>query len=121
MRIPKNLKHLWNRKGDALLLITGKQDAVIYKASKGTLEKLDTFKMPFFSERELIKDFMSELLVHLKNIKAEKFTNIYLFVPSYVKDQVMKAIPTELRKHIKAVVEGNYFHLAPAELMLRLA
>ncbi len=121
MRIPKNLKRLWSKKGDALLLVTGKQDAVIYKASKGTLEKLDTFKMPFSEERELIKDFMSELVVHLKNIKAESFPSIYLFVPSYVKDQIMRAIPTELRKHIKAVVQGDYFHLAPAELMLKLA
>lgn len=134
MRIPKNLKHLTRKNEDALLLVTGKQDAVIYKASKGQLEKLDSFKLPtpHFSDnenrgikeiqdRDTVRDFMHELLIHLKNISADKIPSIYLFTPSNVKNRIMNALPTELRKHIKAVVEGNYFNMAPADLMLKLA
>ncbi len=56
MRIPKNLLRLRNKKEDALLLVTGKQDAVIYKASQGTgkLEKVDCFS-----------EFQLEIGVHL--------------------------------------------------------
>ena len=151
MRIPKNLKRLASKKEDALLLVTGKQDAVIYKASDGNLEKIDVFKLPTprysdnegnggatgkgtgrgkgarsmvqkeVQDRDIIRDFMHELVVHLKNIKAENFPSIYLFTPSYVKNQILSALPAELRKHVKAVVEGNYFNLAPSELMLKLA
>ena len=151
MRIPKNLKHLSSKKEDSLLLVTGKQDAVIYRAHEGNLEKVDCFKLetPHYSDnegkggptgkgtgrgkgarsmvqkevhdRDIIRDFMHELVIHLKNLKAENVPSIYLFTPSYVKNQIMSALPTDLRKHIKAVVEGNYFNLAPAELMLKLA
>lgn len=125
---------LRNKKEDALLLVTGKQDAVIYKASHGRLEKLDSFKIdtPQYSDnenrgikqvqdRDIVRDFIHELTIHLKNLGADKIPSIYLFTPSYVKNQIMNALPTDLRKHIRAVVEGNYFNMAPAELMLKLA
>lgn len=134
MRIPKNLKHLSSKKEDSLLLVTGKQDAVIYKAHDGKLEKVDSFKLetPEYSDnennglkqvqdRDLIRDFMHELVIRLKNLKAENIPSIYLFTPSHVKNQILNSLPTELRRHVKAVVEGNYFKLAPAELMLKLA
>jgi hypothetical protein len=151
MRIPKNLKHLGRKDEDSLLLVTGKQDAVIYKASKGYLYKLDSFKLstPVYSDnegkggatgsgtgrghgqrsmvqkelqdRDIVRDFIHELIIHLKNIGADKIPSIYLFTPSYVKNQIMNALPTDLRHHIKAVVEGNYFNMAPSELMLKLA
>jgi hypothetical protein len=151
MRIPKNLIRLRKKKEDSLLLVTGKQDAVIYKVSKGILTKLDSFKLGSFhysdsegkagaigkgtgrgkgirsmtqkevQNRDIVRDFMHELIVHLKNLKADNFPSIYLFTPSYVKNQILNALPAEFRRHIKAVVEGNYFNLAPAELMLKLA
>lgn len=134
MRIPKNLKHFGRKNEDALLLVTGKQDAVIYKASKGTLEKLDSFKLstPVYSDnegighhevqnRDVIRDFIHELVIHLKNMGADKIPSIYLFTPSYVKNIIMDALPADIRHHIKAVVTGNYYNMAPSELMLKLA
>ncbi len=144
MRIPKSLKRLVSKKEDALLLVTGKQDAVIYKASNGNLEKLDSFKLetPHYSDsegvggrgrgsrsmvqkelqdRDIVRDFISELIIHLRNLGADKIPSIYLFAPSYVKNQILNSLPTEFKRHIKAVIEGNYFKLAPSELMLKLA
>jgi hypothetical protein len=150
MRIPKNLKRFSSKKEDALLLVTGKQDAVIYKASGGYLHKLDSFKLstPKYSDsegvggatgivgrsrgprsmtqkevqdRDVVRDFIHELIIHLKNIGADRIPSIYLFAPSYVKNQIMDALPTDLRHHIKAVITGNYYNMAPSELMLKLA
>jgi len=119
MRIPKNLRRLKNKKGDALFLVTGKQNAVIYRATRGVLEKIDEFRMTSFQSYEEVRGFMSELVVHLMNIKAETVPSIYLFTPSNVKKQIMKALPTDLRKHIKAVITGNFFNVAPSDLIMK--
>lgn len=116
MRIPKNLKHLRKRKGEALLLVTGVRDAVIYRVSKGTVVVVDAFKLSFSH-----LDFMSELIVHIKNLTSDKLPSIYLFTPGNIKQHIMKVLPTDIRKHIKAVVEGNYINLSTSEMMLRLA
>ncbi len=128
-----HLNHFKNE--EALLLVTGKQDAVIYRASHGILEKVDSFKIPrpHYSDHEgtaatphelrdkdIFRDFTHELMSHLKNISATTYSTVYVFTPSNVKNQLWKAFPTAFRDKIMRVIEGNYFHFAPIDLLAKI-
>lgn len=138
MKIPLHLAQF--KEEDALLLVTGKQDAVIYRAAKGIMEKLDSFKIPrpHFSDNEggfgrtqgsakeirdedIIRDFMHELKIRLKKLGADSFSVIYLFTPSEVKNRIKNALPTNLRNNIKLIVEGNFFRFAPIDLLVKIS
>lgn len=132
MKIPNHLNQFLEE--ESLVLVTGKQDAVIYKAFDGKLDKLDSFKIahPHYSDDEgqfgrggtkelrdsdIIRDFLKELVIRLKKLGSENYAALYIFTPSHVKNLVQEALPTNLRVKIRGVVEGNYFKLAPLDII----
>lgn len=148
MKIPLHLEQFKEER--ALLLVTGKQDAVIYKASEGFLEKVDSFKIPRphysdnegrfgqsrgggkkskgavqggvreIQDKDIIRDFLHELNIHLKKVGTAGISAVYLFTPSQIKNMISEALPVELKANIKAIIEGNYFTFSPIALLGKL-
>jgi hypothetical protein len=133
MRIPKHLIQF--REEPTLLLVTGKQDAVIYKAFRGTLEKLTSFKIPRphysdnegtastpheLRDRDIIRDFLHELNARLKSIGTVGYKALYLFTPSNVKNKIQNGLPQPLQAILKGVIEGNYYNFSPSQILAKI-
>jgi hypothetical protein len=133
------------RDDHALVIVTGKQDAVLYLMKAGHMEKLDAFKIPKprFSDNEghaqmrgrgemiasgwtrelrdedIISEFVGELKKRLKSINSD-FDKVYLFVPSQNKNAIKKALPKPIADKIEAEVSGNYYYRSPQYLLDKL-
>lgn len=142
MRISKTLPQF--NKEPSLFVVTGKQDAVFYKAYDGTIEPIGEFRIPKpkYSDREghyrttgdvvssggrerrddfIIRDFLTELKTHLKGMHAADYSKMYVFAPSKVKNFIIDAVPPPLRKKTAAVIEGNFYKSTPADIIQKVA
>lgn len=143
MRIPNQLPQFKREK--ALILVTGKQDAIFYSAYNGELDRLDAFKIPRpkYSDNEghykvrgkgttlstgatrelrdedIIKDFVHELKARIKKMN-ESFSKFYLFVPSQNKNVIKKALPKMWLEKLDAEVPGNFYYRSPLELLEKI-
>ena len=146
MKIPQQLPH-FNRR-TVLFIVTGKQEAVFYKASDGLIERVHAFKIsePEQSDREsefktrgrgqtfrsgsawerrnndVIRDFISKFRHDMSEyVHPEYFHRAYLFVPPQVKAKVWESIPQALGKRISVTIDGNYINKSPLELVKMVA
>ncbi len=145
MKISENLPQF--EKEPSLFVVTGKQDAAFYKAYDGMIERIAAIKVPtpHYSDREghyrvssrnsvnissggferrddyVIKEFIHELKTHLKSMHANDYSKMYVFTPSNVKNDILKAVPAHLRRKTAAVIEGNYYKSTPNYLLKKVA
>lgn len=143
MKISDKFKKL--QEEEALLIVTGKQDAVFYHIKDGEMLKLDAFKIPTprysdnegharmrgrgemvatsftpeLEDRDIIKTFISEFKERLKKL-PESAQSVYLFAPEHTKNAVREALPPSLSSKIKKEVWGNYYHFSPQDLLEKL-
>jgi hypothetical protein len=144
MKISKSLPQF--EKEPSLFLVTGKQDAAFYKAYDGMIEHIASIKVPTprYSDREglyrqkgrgemvtsggferrddiVIRDFIHELKFHLKAMHGNDYAKMYVFTPSNVKNTILRAMPSYLRRKTAAVIEGNYYKSSPIDLLHKIA
>jgi hypothetical protein len=133
MKISKSFPQFVNE--PSLFLVTGKQDAAFYKAYDGEIERIKHFKIPNpkYSDREVgykvsprvneyvTQEFIHELKSQLKAMHTNDYAKMYVFTPSEIKNNVIRAVPTYLRRKTAAVIEGNYFKSTPVILLEKVA
>lgn len=133
------------REENAVIIVTGKQDAVFYRVKDGFIEKMDAFKVPRprYSDNEghfrtrnkgeviasgwtrelrdndIIKDFLREFKDRLKQIPLD-FEKLYLFVPSHIKNEVKSALPKTYQEKFAREVLGNFYYRSPQYLIEKL-
>lgn len=142
MRIPHQTHQFAQE--HALLLVAGKQDALLYDAHDGALILIDSLRIarPQYSDneghfkarsqgagairsgsvrevrdQEIISEFIRELKDHLSRVRAEAYSTVYVTAPSKSKNEVIKALPSALKSKLKTVVEGNYNHTNPLKII----
>ena len=141
MRIPSKFSQFEGE--NVLIVVAGAQDADIYFASNGTLNKIVSFRIPRrkYSDEEgfsvqksgisgsareypkqaAIKEFLNRLENELKVIsKKEKISYICLFSPDYMTKMVKAVFPAVLRNKIKISVDGNFTQHLPQELLQKI-
>ena len=142
MKIPKHLPQFAG--ASAFLIVSGKQDAALYRVHDGTIERTDAFKIPRprYSDKEgrfgvrgksgqvtggvlelrdedIIRDFLKELKVRLKSAPA--FDYLYIFAPQSTKNKITKALPKEWHGKISATIVGNYYYRHPMVILEKIA
>lgn len=141
MKIPSKFPQFEDER--VLVVATGAQDADIYIASNGTMDKVVSFRIPRrkYSDEEgfsvqksgvsgsareypkeaAIHNFLSRLENELKKIsKKEKITQICLFSPDYMTKMVKSVFPTVLRNKVKISIAGNFSQHRPLELLQKI-
>lgn len=130
-----------------LLLVAGRQDATIYLATDGTIVVRDTIHIekPVYSDREghfetrgggrvygsgsvyepkddvVAKEFLKELVPRIARILREnRISQVFLFVPSYVRTALRRVLPRDLKEKIQLMVSGNFGHSHPFDLLRRI-
>jgi hypothetical protein len=141
MKIPNELEF---KDQNVLLIVAGKQDAVLYKAENENMQRLDAFKIPkpHYSDNEgnsrtrgrgitarsgagkelrdedIIRDFL-----HLFKERAKKlhdFSKVYIFAATKTKNRIASALPYTLQRRVSGVFSGNYFSINPIELVRKI-
>lgn len=133
------------KKEDALLIVTGRQDAVIYRVKNGSMERLLAFKVPTprYSDKEgftkaqgrgvtigsgwprelkdedILNEFIKEFKDRLKSISPD-FEKLFLLTPSEHKNTVRGALPKDFKKKLKKELHGNYFSAKPQDIIVML-
>jgi hypothetical protein len=144
MRIEEKLPQFQGQR--SLMIVTGSQEAVLYLAENGKVwekqriqvedagysDKEGAFKSSSGAESttkagsiykekisfHLIKDFLGQLQEAVKDIIAkDKPKDIYLFCPEYMKKEIFKKMPKDLKKTIRMIKLGNYVSSHPFELL----
>ncbi|OGZ27695.1 MAG: hypothetical protein A2365_03560 [Candidatus Nealsonbacteria bacterium RIFOXYB1_FULL_40_15] len=145
MKISRDLTQFKNFK--ALFIVTGRQEADIYVAENGKIDKIEEIEIPnskysdkegFFKTRtggrvirsgsvlefpkeKIMKDFLRELKTAMKDIRQRhKFDSVYLFSPEFFHNQVFEALPKDFQKKTKETVFGDYCHSHPFEILKKI-
>jgi hypothetical protein len=145
MLIPANLPTFNGEK--ALLIATGKQDAVFYLAQNGILKSIDSFliETPKYSDREghfktrgagktirsgavyenkkgkVITDFIKEFQKRFGTIsKKHKIARLYIYSPSHMHTYIREALPKAFQNKITMEIEGNFFKTHPLTLLKKI-
>jgi hypothetical protein len=143
MKIPRKLEQFDGSK--ALIVVSGKQEALFYSANKGTIEKLAEIGIPRprysdhegefkvrgrgltvssgspveFHDYEVIQEFIQECKKRMKEIG--EFDEVYIFASEKVKNKIGSCVPSSMKSKVKAVIEGNYFNHRPLELIEKIS
>jgi len=143
MKIPRDLPQFKDE--TAFIIVAGKQNAVFYTAADATIEQVDAFKIPKpkYSDNEggfetrgrgmlissgsvrelqdadIIRDFLRELQLRFKKIPA--FSRLYIFAPQQTKNKIQKVLPSEWKKKINAIIDGNYYFRHPTFILKKLS
>ncbi len=145
MLIPANLPTFNGEK--ALLVATGKQDAVFYLAQNGILKSIDSFiiETPKYSDREghfktrgmgktirsgavyenkkekVITDFIKEFQKRFGAIsKKHKLARLYVYSPSHMHTYIREALPKASQAKVTMEIEGNFFKTHPLTLLKKI-
>lgn len=145
MNISRDLPQFTDEK--ALLVVTGKQEAEVYAAGDGIIEKVASCKVekPTFSDHEgsfrmrahggltrsgsyeevrkekLLEDFVKEFKKILKEALVNRSPDrVYLFTPAYMVNRVRDALPANIQKILKRTIRGNFYERHPFEILAKL-
>jgi len=145
MKIKQELPQFEDKK--ALLIVSGKKEAKFYLANAGEVKKIDQLLPEEFkysdnegyfetramgkvvgsgSVRERMKNYLiqqfSDKLADktLSLDKENKFDEIYLFSPDYMKNWVRENLSPQLIKKIVLQSEGNYVQNPPFDLLEKI-
>lgn len=140
--IPKNLPQFSD--SPSLFISSGEYEAHFYLAHQGTLEEVESFKMPPREEargkqafigasqtkalgavthhgayvEELKRKFQARVDYTIHNLLDEyQFQNIYLFSPEYVAKRIIKGLEPNEEEKIKMKFFGEFIKLHPLKLL----
>jgi hypothetical protein len=142
MKIPNGLPQFQDEK--VLLVVAGKQDAVLYEVGNQKIERVDAFKIPTphysdseglfktggsgavarsgaakeIQDEDIIRDFLHLFKERIK--KMTNFSKIYVFASEQTKNRIVPALPYMLRRKVGAIFSGNYFETNPLELLRKI-
>jgi hypothetical protein len=143
MKIPRQFQQFKDE--PTLLLVAGRQTAVLYEAKDGILNKIDSFEIPKprYSDREgefrrrgrgvtvssgvpkelrdddIINDFLKELKKRLKPLsKPEK---LIVFAPDKTRHKILDVLPKAWQQKVTKVIRGNYFNKEPLDVISRIS
>jgi hypothetical protein len=145
MQIPGKLPQFESER--ALLLVAGKQDAVLYEAREGRVEKLLDIRVPkpHYSDDEghfkvrvggktirsgsvkeirdedIIRDFLHALKEEIRPLMHQEFTHLFLFAPAKTKNRIREELPHHWQQAIAEVIEGNFYYRNPLYLLERIS
>lgn len=129
----------------ALIIVSGKQDAVFYGLADGEMLRIDAFKVPrarhsdneghFKRQRrgvtlssggireerdkDVLSVFTRELKERVKKLPQD-YPKLFLLVPSQHKNEVKKALPKSFQEKVSVEILGNYYYRSPDYLVARL-
>ncbi len=142
MRISQNLPSF--RKSRELFAVAGDRHADFYLAYERNIKKISSFDIrePEYTDRDGVsasrgsgrltgtgsiyeqkngyiqKKFQKQFADELKKIASvNRITGIHLFVPSYNKNLILKALPRNLEQLVNSITNGNYTARHPFELV----
>jgi len=147
MKIPEKLPQFKDM--TSLIIATGKQDAIFYIAHNGEIQQVDSFKVekpqysdieghfetrndgktyragspyePTDKENKTKTEFLKELSEEIESVsRHHTIHTLYIFTPSYLKNEVSKTIPHSLHQIKYYLLKGNFFHQHPRELLTRI-
>jgi hypothetical protein len=145
MQIPKNLPQFYIK--NTILIVTGKQQLIVYQAYKGKIEKIfsDEIDKVKYSDREgfflnsgggktygsgatekdikniKINEFIKIFKKDVNNLlKKYKSPEIYIFSPAYIMEELEKKLLTNYQKNIIMQFEGNYCNHHPSKLLKKI-
>jgi hypothetical protein len=142
MKIPARFKKI---KEDSLIIVAGKQAAVIYDVRDGYMSRLNAFKIPRprysdnegqfrsknksgtvragstreFQDEDVIKEFLKEFKKRIK-LLSNKWESVYILAPDKTKNRIPKDLPDQLQRKLKAVIEGNFYYRSPVYILEKI-
>jgi hypothetical protein len=140
MKIPKQLAHFKNI--DTLLLVSGKQEMVIYIIAGDEIREEKHFKVenPTYSDneghfkvrsngkvvlsgnvrevddRQTIVEFKNEFKTNLKKITKD-FDKVFISAPAKTKNEIVELLPPKIKKKVVEIIVGNYCSVSPLEVL----
>lgn len=144
MKIPEPLHQFKDE--DALIVVSGRQDAAFYEAQNGILTEIDSFKIPtpHYSDHEgeirvssrgagirsggtrelrhqdIIRDFMHEFKRRIKKLPAT-FSKIYVFAPHQTKNKISDILFEWVQRKADTIIEGNFYYHHPLKVIGRIS
>lgn len=145
MKITRDLPQFEGKK--VLITVTGLHEADFYFAGDGQIRKIGEFKLlfPHYSDMEGFFEsagggriFKSGSILEVEKmeirhrflkemdrildemVKRNKFDEIYIFSPIYLKNELKSLLPREDRKRVKQNFQGNFTHFHPFQLLLMI-
>ncbi|MEX0672922.1 MAG: host attachment protein [Candidatus Paceibacterota bacterium] len=147
MKITEKLPQFENE--TALLVVTGKQDAVFYIAQNGEVNAVESFKVdkpkytdlhghfetrahgkvtragspyePTDLSDDAVRQFLKELEEELKNVSRHyALDSLYIFYPSHMKNRISEVLPPKLARKQQIAIEGNFYEHHPFKLLERI-
>lgn len=126
-----------------LVIAAGRQGARIYTIDEDLMHLAAAFKVPNYrySDREghfkvrasggvvrsgvpreykresIDRQFLKELNTYLRRLNPDEYATVYVFIPAYVKNDLLDVFPDPLREKIVWVAERNHFDTHPRELL----
>ncbi|MDP3901095.1 MAG: host attachment protein [bacterium] len=133
-------------KTSALLIVSGKAGAVLYRASEGEIEEVSSFRVDpvRYSDKEGFsqrsgqgrvfasgssleapkekerKEFFKNLEDHLKRLNPETAKECFLFAPGHLVQEIKEHLPIHLQERMKKTVEGNFVSHHPFKILEKL-
>ncbi len=118
----------------SLIVVAGKQDARIFDAHDGIVDELASVKLnhsdffndgPFYKahsqggmtrsgpvrevqDQQVVSQFIKELKKHLDKVRADVYSEVHVLAPSKSKNEIVKAMSSDLKSKVASVTEGNY-------------
>lgn len=125
-----------------LLLVSGKQEMLIYTLKDAEIEERKHFRIenPTYSDneghfkvrtggkvmrsgsvretddREIIVKFKNEIASNLDEIK-QTFDEVYISAPGKTKNEILEALPIDIKEKVTKTIVGNYCSLSPIEIL----
>jgi hypothetical protein len=126
------------QKEEALVIVAGKQAAVVYEIRSGNLTRLDAIKIPTpkYSDNEghfrtqsrgavlragsvresqddnVINEFLREFSKLAKKLPTDR-SHIYIIAPSQTKNRLAETLIDSERRKVRHVTEGNFYYRSP--------
>lgn len=149
MKIAQNLPQF--KDTNAVLIVSGAQDAIFYAARNGTIAKKKriTVQTPTYSDNEGFfaaraasgrkgalrsgavreadkwkprEQFMKETAKYLSELqKTYQIEQIFLFAPAYITKELVAHLPKKMQGSIVQTFKGEYEHEHPFELLEKIA
>lgn len=140
MKLPQKLSQFKDK--SSLLLVSGKQEMVIYKVIDDEIIEEKHFKIPNPSysdneghfkvrsqgkvirsgnvrevdDHEIIVKFKNELLKNLKKIN-KNFDQVLISVPAKIKNEILDVLPRPIKEKVIKTIIGNYCSFPPIEIL----
>jgi hypothetical protein len=144
MKIPHHIHQFVE--GRALIVVAGKQNSHIYEAHDGEINLIDTVKVErtdhftaggFNKARSqggmtrsgpvrevqdqiVVSDFIKELKKHLTKVRTDMYSEVFILAPGKSKNAIVEAMTDSMQKKVKEVIEGNYNHSSPLEIIQKI-